>query len=153
MPAVHQSSSPCSAPAATVFQAALGVVQNTKSMKILAVHNEGRRLVALGKSMMTNSRIYVIGVDPEGTETALNVAVFADPRMREAALDGTFNKKAASKYVAAVESALSGDAPAPASPVPNHFMQKKNQIPWEDPNTEPDIQLGLSWLGLASHTN
>lgn len=153
MPAVHQSSTPISGPAPNVFQAALGVVQHTKSMQILAVHNEGRRLVALGKSMMTNARIYVIGVDAQDTGSALNVAVFADPRMRAAALDGTFNKKAAGKYVVAVESAFNGDAPAPPSPVPDHYVQKKSQIPWDDPSTEPDIQLGFSWLGLASHTN
>lgn len=153
MPAPHQVSLPASAPAQALFQSALGVVQNTKSMQILAAHNEGRALVVLGKSMMTNSRIYVIGVEGQGNQSVLHVSVVADPRMRAAALDGTFNKKAAGKYITAVESALTGETPAATTPVANHYVQKKNQIPWDDPNIEPDIQLGFSWLGLASHAN
>lgn len=121
-------------------------------MSILAVHNEGRKLVVLEKSMMSNAKIFVINVEDQGSQSVLNVVAGADPRMRGALLDGMLNQKGAAKFVASVQEAASGATTAPSTPVPNHYMQKKQQIPWEDPNVEPDIQLGFSWLGLASHT-
>ncbi|MGH3090597.1 MAG: hypothetical protein ACRDSJ_25240 [Rubrobacteraceae bacterium] len=147
----HEAAS-FAAPASTVFGHALGVVQSKKAMSILAVHNEGRKLVVFEKSKMSNPKIYVINVEGQGAQSVLHVVAGADPRMRGALLDGMLNQKGAAKFVVSVQEAASGAMAAPSTPVPNHYMQKKQQIPWEDPNVEPDIQLGFSWLGLASHT-
>lgn len=138
-----------SVPADETFHAALGVVQNTKNLAILAVHNEGHKLVALEKSKMSNPKIYVIAVDGQGAESTLQLAVGTDPRVRKAMMDGKFNEKSAGRFVAAMNGALDGTAPAPATAVANHYMQKKSQVPWTDPNVEPDIDLGFSWLGLV----
>lgn len=147
----HEITQPMTPPADAVFDNALGVVQNTKNLQILAVHTQGRRLVALEKSKMSNPKIFVVGVDDlEGTGQ-LHVVVGSDPRTRKALMDGKFNKTAAEKYVAAVQAAASGSAPAPSTPVANHYLQKKTQVPWEDPTVEPEIDLGFSWLGLVAH--
>lgn len=151
MRAPHQIDLPIPSPADTVFDGALGVVQNTKNLQILAVHTQGRKLVALEKSKMSNPKIFVVGVDEQADNGQLHVVVGSDPRTRKALLDGKFNKTAAEKYVAAVQAAVSGDAPAPSTPVVNHYVQKKNQVPWEDSTVEPDIDLGFSWLGLVAH--
>lgn len=151
MRAPHQIDLPFPAPADAVFDSALGVVQNTKNLQVLAVHTQGRRLVALEKSKMSNPKIFVVGVDEQDGNGQLHVVVGSDPRTRKALMDGKFNKTAAGKYVEAVQAAASGAAPAPSTPVANHYVQKKNQVPWEDPTVEPDIDLGFSWLGLASH--
>lgn len=140
-----------SASAAEGFRAALGVVQNTKNLDLLAVHNEGRKLVAFEKSKMSNPKIYVLEVDDQGPKPTLQLAVGTDPRVRKAMLDGKFNEKSAGRFVDAVQGALEGTAPAPAAAVANHYVHKKEQIPWTDPEQEPDIDLGFSWLGLASH--
>ncbi|UYM03557.1 hypothetical protein [Solicola gregarius] len=153
MKAIRQNSLTVEAPAPAAFQAALGVVQNIKNMDILAVHNEGQKLVAMEKAKMSNRKIYVIATESQGSNTVVHVAVGADPRQRQAVLDGKFNAKGASRFVDAVQGALSGEAPAPITPVPSHYLQKKEQVPWVDPNEEPDIQLGFSWLGLASYMN
>lgn len=131
------------------FLAALGVVQNTKNLDILAVHNEGRKLVAFERSKMSNPKIYVIAADDQ-PQPAVHIAVGTDPRTRKALLDGRANEKSATKFVEAVQGALDGTAPAPVTPVANHYKQKKNEVPWTDPSQEPDIDLGFSWLGLAS---
>lgn len=149
MRAPHQMSLPASTPADPTFQTALGVVQRTKNMKTLAVHNEGHKLVVLEKSKLSNPKIYVVAVQDQGAQSTLHVVVGSDPRTRSAMLDATANKKAAGKYVDAVNSALASPVDPPSTPVPNHYMQKKTQVPWDDPNTEPDIDLGFSWLGLA----
>ncbi|KRE35009.1 hypothetical protein ASG73_17300 [Janibacter sp. Soil728] len=151
MRAPHEITQPLPSPADAVFDNALGVVQNTKNLQILAVHTQGRKLVALEKAKMSNPKIYVVGVDDAEGKGQLHVVVGSDPRTRKALMDGKFNKTAAEKYVAAVEAAASGSAPAPSTPVANHYMQKKNQIPWEDANVEPEIDLGFSWLGLVAH--
>lgn len=151
MRAPHEINLPMSSPADAVFDSALGVVQNTKNLKILAVHTQGRRLVAFENAKMSNPKIFAIGVDDLEGKGRLHVVVGTDPRTRKALLDGKFNKTAASKYVEAVEAAVSGAAPAPSTPVVNHYMQKKNQVPWEDPTVEPDIDLGFSWLGLVAY--
>lgn len=147
----HEAAS-FAAAAQTVFSHALGFVQSKKAMSILAVHNEGRKLVVFEKSMMSNAKIYVINVDDQGSQSVLHVVAGADPRMRGALLDGMLNQKGAAKFVGSVQAVANGDTTAPATPVRNHYTQKKQQIPWDDPNVEPDIQLGFSWLGLASHT-
>lgn len=151
MRAISQHSIPVSTSAADAFQAALGVVQNTKNLDVLAVHNEGRKLVAFERSKMSNPKIYVIAVDDQESKPTLHLAVGTDPRTRKALLDGKANQKSASRFVEATQGALSGATPAPATPVANHYVQKKAQVPWTDPNQEPDIDLGFSWLGLASH--
>lgn len=132
------------------FQAALGVVQNTKNLDILAVHTEGQRLVAYENSKMSNQKIYVIGVDASKPE--LVIAVGTDPRTRKALMDGRANDKSATKFVEAVQGALDGSAPAPATPIENHYVQKKNQVPWTDASQEPDIELGFSWSTFITRT-
>ncbi|MBA4084944.1 MAG: hypothetical protein C0493_08405 [Kytococcus sp.] len=151
MRAPHEIDLPVHSPADAVFDAALGVVQNTKNLQVLAVHTQGHRLVALEKSKMSNPKIFVVGVGGQGDQSLLRVAVGSDPRTRKALMDGKFNKTAATKYVESVQAALSGAAPAPSTPVANHYVQKKVQVPWEDPTAEPDIDLGFSWLGLVAH--
>lgn len=147
----HEAAS-FAASAPTVFGHALGVVQSRKAMSILAVHNEGRKLVIFEKSMMSNPKIYVTNVEDQGSQSVLHVVAGADPRMRGALLDGMLNQKGAAKFVGSVQEAASGEVTAIPTPVLNHYMQKKQQIAWDDPDVEPDIQLGFSWLGLASHT-
>lgn len=131
-----------------VFQAALGVVQNTKTCKILAVHNEGRKLIATDRSMWSNKKIIVVNVDLENARTALYVAVGADPRTPAAVMDGWSNARGLKKFVGRVQGALDGSAPAPAAPVANHYVQKKAEVPWIDPSQEPDIQLGGNLLAM-----
>ncbi len=150
MRASCQKSVAVSVSADEAFHTALGVVQNTKNLDILAVHNEARKLVAFEKSKMSNPKIYVLAVE-EGAQPTLHLAVGTDPRVRKALLDGKFNEKSAGRFVEGFQGALDGSAPAPATPVPNHYVQKKTQVPWTDPNEEPDIDLGFSWLGLAGH--
>jgi hypothetical protein len=87
-------------------------------------------------------------VEEQGPQSALLLAVGTDPRTRKALLDGKFNEKSATRFVEAVQGAVDGTAPAPATPVANHYLQKKTEVPWIDPNQEPDIDLGFSWLGL-----
>ncbi|MDN5715925.1 MAG: hypothetical protein L0G89_01705 [Janibacter sp.] len=151
MRAPHQIDLSLPSSADAVFDNALGVVQNTKNLQILAVHTQGRKLVAFEKSKMSNPKIFVVGVDDAEGTGQLHVAVGTDPRTRKALMDGKFNKTAAEKYVAAVQAAASGSAPAPSTPVANHYLQKKTQVPWEDATVEPEIDLGFSWLGLVAH--
>lgn len=47
-------------PADTVYQAALGVHQDTKNIAILAVHSEGRKLVVRERSMMSNRKFHQV---------------------------------------------------------------------------------------------
>lgn len=145
MRSICQETTTLTGSAADAFDAALGVVQNTKNLDILAVHNEGRKLVAFERSKMSNPKIYVMAVDEQ---SQLQLAVGTDPRTRKALLDGKANKKSAARFVEAVQGARAGTTPAPSTPVSNHYVQKKNQVPWTDPNQEPDIDLGFSWLGL-----
>ncbi|WP_256839752.1 hypothetical protein [Ornithinimicrobium faecis] len=49
MRSVKQDTVAFAQPADTVFQAALGVVQNAKNHHVLAAHNEGRKLVVREK--------------------------------------------------------------------------------------------------------
>ncbi|MDN5745983.1 MAG: hypothetical protein L0H31_12780 [Nocardioidaceae bacterium] len=148
MRAIKNVSIPITA-ADQAFQAALGVVQNTKNLDVLAVHNQARKLVAFERSKMSNPKIHVLAVD-QSPQPALHLAVGTDPRTRKALLDGHANEKSATKFIQALHGALDGTAPAPATPVANHYVQKKNQVAWDDPDVEPDIELGFSWLGLAS---
>lgn len=151
MRAVCEMAMPVPASVAQAFEAAIGVVQNTKSLTILAAHNEGRVLVAYESSKLSNAKIYVISVQEHDSQTVLGMSVGSDPRTSKAVLDGRFNKKSAIRFGQAVQGALDGTAPAPATPVPNHYMHKRAQVPWTDPDQEPDIDLGFSWLALVTH--
>lgn len=151
MRSVRQSSTALPGSAADVFQAALGVVQNTKNLTILAVHNEGRTLIVLDKAKMSNAKIYVVSMEEVGQQATLHLAVGTDPRTQKALLDGRANDKAAARFVEAVRGSLDGTAPAPATPVTNHYVQEKNQVPWTDPDAEPDIDLGFSWTAFITH--
>ncbi len=132
------------------FQGALGVVQHGKNFQLLAVHNQGRKLVALEKSKMSNPKVYAVQVVGEGAQPTIEVTVDTDPRQRKAMMDGKFNQKALSKFVEGVKGALDGSAPAPVTPVKNHYMQKKDQVPWTDPDQDPEIDLGFSWQALMA---
>lgn len=127
-----------------IFQAALGVAQQTKGSQILAVHNEGRVVVFRWKNMMSNVKIVVarVGTSENGERAGMHVAVGADPRTPAALMDGWSNNRGLEKYVKAVQGALDGSAPVTTTPMSNHYMQKKTEVPWVDPNEEPDIQLG-----------
>ena len=151
MRSVRQSSTTMTGSTDDVFAAALGVVQHSKNLAILAVHTEGRLLVALDKAKMSNAKIYVVSVEQVGHQATLHLAVGTDPRTQKALLDGRANDKAAGRYVEGVRGALDGTAPAPATPVANHYVQKKDQVPWTDPDVEPDIDLGFSWTAFLTH--
>lgn len=128
--------------AGQVFEAAVGVVLGAKGRRILAVHNEGRKLVVREKSKFSNPKFVLVGVASGGVGSQLHVVVGTDPRTPSALLDGTMNDRALKKFVEGVQAVLDGSAPAPASPVSNHYLKKKTQVPWLDPNQEPEIELG-----------
>ncbi|MBG6098976.1 hypothetical protein [Nocardioides luteus] len=134
--------------AGEVFEAAVGVVQGAKGRQILAVHNEGRKLVVREKPKFSNPKFVLVGVTADGAGSQMHVVVGADPRTPSALLDGTMNDRALKKFVEAVQAALDGSAPAPASPVTNHYLKKKTQVPWLDPNQEPEIELGGNLLAV-----
>lgn len=142
MRAVREDVVALSAAPDAIFQAALGVAQQTKGSQILAVHNEGRIVVFRWKNMMSNVKIVVARVGEDGGSAGLHVAVGADPRTPAALMDGMSNGKGLKKYIEAVQGALDGSAPVTTTPVSNHYVQKKTEVPWVDPNQEPDIQLG-----------
>lgn len=131
-----------------VFEAALGVVQSAKGRQILAVHNEGRKLVVREKSAFSNPKIVLVSVGSGATGSQLHVVVGADPRTPSALMDGVLNERALKKFVSSVQSALDGSVPAPASPVSNHYLQRKTEVPWTDPSREPEIELGGNLLAL-----
>lgn len=124
-----------------VFQAALGVVQNNKKSQVLAVHTGGRKLVVREKALMSNPKFQYVWVDDSDGSTQLRIAVGSDPRSSGALMDGKANEKSLKAFVEGVRGALSGSAPAPASPVADHYLQKKTEVPWTDPEQDPDIEL------------
>lgn len=128
-------------PPEVVFRAALGVVQNAGNATVLAVHNGGRRLIVREKPKMSNAKFLVISVGSEAGSSELRVAVGTDPRTPRALLDGRANEKSLKSYLERVRGALDGSAPAPASPVADHFLQKGAEVPWSDPNQDPEIEL------------
>ncbi|GAA5141681.1 hypothetical protein GCM10023340_03780 [Nocardioides marinquilinus] len=131
-----------------VFQAALGVVQNDKASTVLAVHNGGRKLVVRQKAKMSNPKFVQVYVEPTAGPSHLHVQVGSDDRSSRALMDGRANQKALGRFIEDVQGALDGSRPAPVTPVPDHFMQKKSQVPWVDPNTDPDIELGGSFKAM-----
>lgn len=134
--------------AATVFHAALGVVQRAKNCKILAVHSEGWRLIVREKPWYSNPRFIVVGVEPRGAGSEFHVIVGADPRTPAALLDGRLNARALAKFLVRVRAAVDGSDPAPASPVGNYYLQKNTEVPWVDANQPPEIELGGNVLAM-----
>lgn len=135
-------------PADAVFQALLGVVQNTKGTQILAAHNEGRILVFREKTMWSNPKIHVLAVKEQAGTSQLFASVETDPRGQKALMDGSMNQKSLNKLLEGVRAAVDGTAPVTATPVANHYLQKKNEIPWEDPEQPPDIELGGNFRAM-----
>ncbi|MGI6878499.1 hypothetical protein [Microbacterium sp. gxy059] len=143
MRALRHQSVAIAQPADAVFRAALGTVQSAKGTTILAVHNEGRKLVAREKSMMSNPKLVQIWIEGDETSAELNVAVGSDPRSPKALLDGKANEKSLAKLVEAIQSG--GAAP---TPVANHYLVKKTEVPWTDPAEDPQIELDGTLLAL-----
>lgn len=131
-----------------VFAAALGVTQHNKNARILAVHTEGRKLFAREKAKLSNPKFHQIFVQGDGEQSELSVAVGTDPRTPKALLDGKANEKSLKKFVESVQAALDGSAPAPMTPMTNHYLQKKSEVPWEDPEKDPEIELDGNFLAM-----
>ncbi len=148
MRAPKQDAVTISQPADAVFTAALGVAQNTKNLRILAVHNEGRKLVLREKPKMSNPKFLQLWVVESGGASELRVVVGTDPRSPKALLDGRANGKFLQSFVDSVNGALDGSAPAPVTPVANHYVQKKDEVPWEDPEQDPQIELDGNLLAM-----
>lgn len=142
MRAARQEAVDIPQPAGTVFQAVLGVVQNNKSAQILAVHSTGRKLVVREKAKLSNAKLQQIFVEDQGNAARVHIVVGSDPRTQKALLDGKQNAKSLAKLIENVQGALDGSAPAPATPVADHFLQNKTEVPWTDPNEDPQIELG-----------
>ena len=132
----------------TVFQAALGVAQNNDNARILAVHNEGRRLIFREKPKMSNPRLQAIAVLEQGGGAQLRTRVGTDPRAQGALMDGKFNERALKKYLESVQNVLNGSATAPVTPVTNHYLAKKTEVPWDDPEQDPEIELDGNFLAM-----
>ncbi|MFT4187589.1 MAG: hypothetical protein QM621_03320 [Aeromicrobium sp.] len=148
MRAVRHESIAVSQSADAVFQAALGVVQNAKNTRILAVHDQARKIVTREKPKMSNAKFQEVWVQENGDGATLNVAVGTDPRTPKALLDGKFNGSSLAKLVENIQAVLAGTASAPVTPVPNHYLQKKEQVAWLDPNEDPQIELDGNLLAL-----
>lgn len=131
-----------------VFEAALGSAQAVKSRRILAVHNEGRRLIFREKSRLSNPKIVVVKVDATASGAEFHVVVGSDPRTPSAVLDGVMNDKALKKFVEGVSLVLGGSSSAPVTPVTNHYLQKKVEVPWVDATREPEIELDGNLLAI-----
>ncbi|NYG59796.1 hypothetical protein BJ980_002719 [Nocardioides daedukensis] len=142
MSSVRQDSATFTEPPEAVFRAALGVLQNAKGFTLLAAHNGGGRLVAREKAMMSNPKFFDIRIAGEAGASQLNVVVGTDPRTPKALMDGRANDKALKNYLASVRGALDGTSPAPATPVTDHFVQKKAEMPWSDPSQDTAIEVG-----------
>ena len=141
MRSVRHDSTSFAEPPEVVFRAALGVVQHAGNATLLAAHNGGGRLIVREKPKMSNAKFLDVRVEPEEGLTRLRVAVGTDPRTPKALLDGRANEKSLKSYLERVRGALDGSNPAPASPVADHFVQKKAEVPWTDPGQDPEIEL------------
>lgn len=146
MRAPRQESLTLAAESDTIFLAALGVAQSDRANRILAVHRQGAKLVLRSKAKMSNPKLVQVWVDELGNARTLHVMVGSDPRTQAAILDGWANGKALKKFLEAVQGALDGSAPAPASPVANFYLHKKVEVPWVDPTQSPDIELDGGFL-------
>lgn len=134
--------------ASIVFDAALGLAQTAKSRQVLAVHNEGRRLVFREKSKFSNPKIVLVEVNTSASGSELHVVVGSDPRTPAAVLDGVMNDKALKKLVEGLSLVLDGSSSAPVTPVANHYLQKKVEVPWLDASRDPEIELDGNLLAI-----
>ena len=150
MRAPRQESITLAAPLDAVFLAMLGVAQSDKSNRILAVHRQGAKLVLRSKAKMSNPKFIQLWVDDLGPSRTLHIVVGSDPRTNPAVLDGWANGKALKKFVEAVQGALDGSAPAPATPVANYYLSKKTEVPWVDSSQSPEIELDGDFLAMYS---
>lgn len=75
--------------------------------------------------------------------------VGTDPRTPKALMDGKANDKSLKKYLESVQGALNGSVPAPVTPVANHYLQKKTEVPWTDPNADPQIEFDGNFVATA----
>ncbi len=141
MRSARHDSTTFSEPPEVVFRAALGVVQNAKNTTLLAAHNSGCRLIFREKSKMSNAKFVDVRVESEAGRTELRIVVGTDPRTPKALMDGMANEKSLRTYLERVRGALDGSSPAPASPVVDHFVQKRAEIPWPHPDQDPEIEL------------
>lgn len=144
----HQDSVEFHQTADAVFEAALAVAQNNKTFRILAVHTSGRRLILREHSKFSNSKFHRLSVDGHGEGSQLHLVVGTDPRNPKAMLDGRANAKSLKTYVSAVQGVLDGSAPATATPVADHYLQKKTEVPWTDASQDPDIELDGNILAV-----
>lgn len=148
MRAARQETIALTASPDAVFDAVLGVTQNNKNAKILAVHNEGRKLVAREKAKLSNPKFHQIVVEGDGEQSQLVVVVGSDPRSTKALMDGKANEKSLKKLVESVQAAIDGSEPAPSTPVANHYLQKKTEVPWTDPAQDPEIDLDGNFVAV-----
>lgn len=148
MRAPRQETVTISASPDAVFDAALGVTQNNKSANILAVHVDGRKLVAREKAKLSNPKFHQIVVEGDGQQSQLSVVVGSDPRSQKALMDGKANDKSLKKFLENVQAALNGSEPAQSTPVANHFLQKKTEVPWTDPEQDPEIDLDGNFVAV-----
>src|SRR5690625_103630 len=130
------------------FQAALGVAQNTKNHRILAVHNDGRKLVLREKSKMSIPKFFQVWVEEKDGGAELKIVAGADPRTPKAMLDSTVIKRALKKYMEQVQAVLNGSQSAPVTPVDNHYLAKKTEVPWENADEDPQIELDGNFLAM-----
>ena len=148
MRAATQETIAISASPDAVFDAVLGVTQGNKNARILAVHNQGRMLVAREKAMLSNPKFHQVHVEGEGQQSQLVVVVGSDPRSQKALMDGKANAKSLKKFVESVQAALDGSEPAPSTPVANHYVQKKSEVAWVDPAQDPEIELDGNFVAM-----
>lgn len=119
------------APASTVFDALLGVVQAGK-YTIFGVTNEHHKMLfASGKSALSWGQDYVAEVSEVDGRTQLDLVCGGVDGAPKALLDGMKNSKKADKVLAAVAAAVDGSAPAPATPVASFATNADGTtLPW-----------------------
>lgn len=124
-----------------VFQAALGVAQREKKLRILAAHNQARRLILREGSWWTNPKIIHVRVTEQDETTRLRIWVKNDPRVRSAVLDGKHNQQTLMRFRENVRYAADGREPAPATIEANHYLHMGLKVQWDDADEDPQIQL------------
>lgn len=148
MRAPQQDTIAIASPPEAVFDAVLGVTQNTKNLRILAVHTGGRKIVVREAPKMSNPKFINVWVGGEGAQAQLHITVGTDPRTPKALLDGRANGKTLKGFVDRVQAALDGSAAAPSTPVADHYLQKKTEVAWEDPEQDPQIELDGNFVAV-----
>src|SRR5699024_5383616 len=97
---------------------------------------------------MSNPKFFQVWVEEKDGSAELNVVAGADPRTPKAMLDSTMNKKALKKYMEQVQAVLNGSQSAPVTPVNNHYLAKKTEVPWENADEDPQIELDGNFLAM-----